>query len=97
MSNLPFIYTVLEKAVDMQLETHLASNKLHEPNQSAYRKFHSTESTLIKVQNDIMQSLDKNNITVLVLLDLSAEYLIPLIMLLPLIDLSTCLVLWVLR
>jgi hypothetical protein len=42
--------------------------------QSAYRKFHSTETALIKVQNDILQSLDKKSVTVLVLLDLSAAF-----------------------
>ena len=49
-------------------------NNLHEEHQSAYRKFHSTETALIKVQNDILQSLDQNEIAVLVLLDLSAAF-----------------------
>ena len=47
---------------------------LHEQHQSAYRKFHSTETALLKVQNDILQSLDLNNVTVLVMLDLSAVF-----------------------
>ena len=74
VSNLPFISKVLEKVVDKRLERHLSENKLHEGFQSAYRKFHSTESALLKVQNDILQSLDKNCSTVLVLLDLSAAF-----------------------
>ena len=74
VSNLPFVSKILEKVVDARLERHLTINKLHEQNQSAYRKFHSTETALIKVQNDILQSLDKNNATILVLLDLSAAF-----------------------
>ena len=74
VSNLPVISKVLEKTVDTQIEAHISSNNLHEPNQSAYRKFHSTETAFIKVQNDILQSLDQNKCTVLVLLDLSAAF-----------------------
>ena len=72
VSNLPFISKILEKVVDKRLERHLTDIKLHEGFQSAYRKLHSTESALLKVQNDILQSLDNNCVTVLVLLDLSA-------------------------
>ena len=74
VSNLPFISKVLEKVVDKRLQRHLSENKLHEGFQSAYRRFHSTESALLKVQNAILQSLDNNCATVLVLLDLSAAF-----------------------
>ena len=74
VSNLPFVSKVLEKVVDKRLEAHLTSNNLHEKHQSAYRKFHSTETALLKVQNDILQSLDQGNVTVLVMLDLSAAF-----------------------
>ena len=74
VSNLPFISKVLERVVDKRLEQHLVVNNLHEELQSAYRKFHSTETALLKVQSDILQSLDKGNVTVLVMLDLSAAF-----------------------
>ena len=74
LSNLPFASKVLEKVVSSRIEEHLISNNLHGQHQSAYRKFHSTETALLKVQNDILQSLDKNNVTVLVMLDLSAAF-----------------------
>ena len=74
VSNLPFISKVLEKVVDAQLENHLTQNSLHEEHQSAYRKFHSTETALLKVQNDILNSLDQNDVTVLLMLDLSAAF-----------------------
>jgi hypothetical protein len=74
VSNLPFLSKVLEKVVDSRLESHLTEHNLHANHQSAYRKFHSTETALLKVQNDILQSLDKNCVTALVLLDLSAAF-----------------------
>ena len=41
--------------------------------QSAYRKFHSTEeSVLLKVENNIAIYLDKGRVTALTLLNLSA-------------------------
>ena len=36
-------------------------NNMDEPFQSAYKKFHSTETALIKVQNDIFIQIDKKN------------------------------------
>ena len=74
VSNLSFLSKVLDKVVDSRLERHLTENSLHAVHQSAYRKFHSTETALLKVQNDILQSLDKNCVTALVLLDLSAAF-----------------------
>ena len=74
VSNLPFISKVLEKVVNSRIEDHLTLNNLHEEHQSAYRQSHSTESALLKVQTDILQSLDQNDVTVLVMLDLSAAF-----------------------
>ncbi len=65
---------MLEKVVENRIEEHLKSNNLHEVHQSAYRKFHSTETALIKVQNDIQLSVDQKNATALVLLDLLAAF-----------------------
>ena len=56
------------------MEDHLVSNNLHKEHQSAYRKFHSTKTALLKVQNDVLQSLGQNNVTILVMLDLSAVF-----------------------
>ena len=74
ISNLPFVSKVLEKVVSIRIEEHLISHNLHKQHQSAYGKFHSTETALLKVQNDILQSLDQNNVTVLVMLDHSAAF-----------------------
>ena len=42
--------------------------------QSAYRQGHSTETALLKVQNDILLNMDMTRITLLVFLDLSAVF-----------------------
>ena len=42
--------------------------------QSSYRKFHSTESALMKVKNDILLNMNGQHVTLLVLLDLSAVF-----------------------
>ena len=74
VSNLKYISKLIEKAVAVQLNDHLARNDLHVPFQSAYRSCHSTESALMRVHNDIMISLDNGNSVILVLLDLSAAF-----------------------
>ena len=47
---------------------------LQEKMQSAYKTGHSTESALLRIQNDILQDLDKKRGVILVLLDLSAAF-----------------------
>lgn len=73
-SSLIMLSINLEKAVYSQPECHLSLNKLHGPQQSAYRKFHSTETALMEVQHDIKQSLNKTNVAIFIQLDLSAAF-----------------------
>ena len=47
---------------------------LYPTSQSAYRKGHSTETVLLKVQNDILMNMNCKHVTLLVLLDLSAAF-----------------------
>ena len=74
VSNLSFVSKILEKVVAGQLKSYMAENNLHEKSQSAYKAFHSTETALLKIQNDIRSAVDKKEIVVLVLLDLSAAF-----------------------
>ena len=60
--------------VAKQLHDHLSQHQLYEKHQSAYRKRHSTETALTRVQNDILRAMDDSKATVLVLLDLSAAF-----------------------
>ena len=72
VSNLPFISKIVEKAVVDQLLRHCDDNALLPDYQSAYHRFSSTESVLLKVQSDVLLNMDKQEVTLLVLLDISA-------------------------
>ena len=74
VSNLPFLSKILEKVVLKQLMEHIIKNKLRQKFQSAYRMFHSTETALLRVFNDLINALDDGNVCVLTLLDLSAAF-----------------------
>ena len=72
VSNLSFVSKFIERAVFYQIQRHLVSNHLYPVAQSAYRENHSTETALLKVRNNIL--LNKQHVTILVLLDLSAAF-----------------------
>ena len=74
VSNLQFISKLTEKAVAHQTHIYLNTNQLLPQLQSAYRPYHSTETALLKVKNDILMNMDNQRVTLLVLLDLSAAF-----------------------
>ena len=74
VSNLSYISKLIEKAVAKQINEHIAHEGTSNENQSAYRAFHSSETALLKMQNDIATSMDKGAAVGLVLLDLSAAF-----------------------
>ena len=57
-----------------KLNQHLNDNNLQEIMQSAYKSHHSTETALLRVSNDILKAADNKQVTILVLLDLSAAF-----------------------
>ncbi|CAB4021220.1 Hypothetical predicted protein [Paramuricea clavata] len=74
ISNLPFVSKTAEKVVVLQILDHCSAHAPLAACQSSYRKHHSTETALLKVQNDILLSMDRQEVTLLVLLDLSAAF-----------------------
>jgi len=74
VSNLAYLSKLIERVVAARFTAHLQTNNLHEDMQSAYRKYHSTETALLRVQNDILQAIDSQGAAILVLLDLSAAF-----------------------
>ena len=65
---------MIEKVVANQFTNHLKDNNLLEDFQSAYKQFHSTETALLRVSNDILRSIDNKQCVALTLLDLSAAF-----------------------
>jgi len=47
---------------------------LFPPKQTAYRQFHSIETAVLSVHNDIVRAIDNRELSLLVLLDLSAAF-----------------------
>lgn len=71
---LHFVSKVIEKVVAIRLKSHLFKSHLNEPPQSVYHQYHSCETALVRVQNDVLLALDNNCCIVLLLLDLSAAF-----------------------
>ena len=57
-----------------QVNAHMIAHSLYPDSQSSYRQFHSTETALLKVMNDILMKMNSQEVTLLVLLDLSAAF-----------------------
>ena len=74
VSKLKFLSKVIEKIAAMRLTNYLCDNNLNESLQSAYKKDHSCETALLRIQNDILKSIDDKQCVVLLLLDLSAAF-----------------------
>ena len=74
VSNLSFLSKILAKVVASRLNSHINSSHASDDYQSAYKKFHSTETALFKVHNDILSSMDGGRVTASTLLDRSAAF-----------------------
>ena len=74
ISNLNFVSKVLERIIHARISSHLESFSSITPFQSAYRQFHSIETALLRIQNDLLLAINKQKVSALVLLDLSAAF-----------------------
>ena len=74
ISNLSFISKLLERIIASQIRQYMVTNDIFDVFQSAYRPAHSCETALVRIQNDILVSLDNRKSVILVLLDLSAAF-----------------------
>ena len=72
ISNLTFISKVVKWLVFERFFSFLQENNLMPVEQSAYQKQHSTETALLWVISDLLSSMDKQEVTLLGLLDISA-------------------------
>ena len=74
VSNTPILAKIIEKAALEQITSYLTLNNLQSNSQSAYKKGHSCETAMLKVVNDIQEEINKNNMIILLMLDLSAAF-----------------------
>jgi len=74
VSNLSFLSKLLERIAQCQLQLFLDSNDLMPETQSVYRRFHSTETAVTKVYNDLLFAADGEQMSALCLLDLTAAF-----------------------
>ena len=74
VSHLKFVSTILEKVVLLRLEVHRSKTHLVERYQSAYRKGHSTETALLRVQTDVLRTVDDGKCVLLMLSVLAVEF-----------------------
>ena len=74
VSNLSFISKIVEKITLDQFNEHCNEYKLVPEYQSAYRKKHSCETSLVKLVNDTLWNMENQLVTAIVILDLSAAF-----------------------
>ena len=74
ISNTIFLSKVLEKAAFSQINSHVHKNGLYNINQSGYKQNHSCETALLYIINNIQQSIHNDNLTAVLMLDLSAAF-----------------------
>jgi len=65
---------MLERVILRRLLEHLKANGLFPSMQSAYRKFHCTETAIARVLSDILMALDRGEVAALAQLDLFAAF-----------------------
>ena len=71
VSNFSFLSEVLEDLVANCLNSHISSSNKPKHYQSAYRKFHSTETAVLEIHNHILLAMVDGTVTAFTLLDLS--------------------------
>ena len=74
LSNLPFISKLVEKCMLLQFNKHCNEYCLLPDYQSAYRQNFSCETALVKFVNDMLWSMERQRITAVVAIDLSAAF-----------------------
>ncbi len=74
ISNQSFVSTLIERGAIFQLVEHMKSKNLFEKFQSAYSEGRSTETALLRIQNDILMAMECKQITALIMLDLSVAF-----------------------
>ena len=74
ISLLPVLSKVNERLAQRQFVTFLDNNNKLSQFQSGNRKYHSTETALLSVTDDLLKAMDEKKISILVLMDMSKAF-----------------------
>ena len=74
ISLLPILSKICERVVHQQFTYYLTINKLLSTHQNGNKRHHSTETLGLQMTDYILNAMDRNEITAMVLLDLSKAY-----------------------
>ena len=74
ISNLSFLSKTLERLVSLQFLPYLEQSGLLPSSQSGFRAHHSTETALLSLLSDIYSAVDKSQVTLLALFDVSSAF-----------------------
>jgi hypothetical protein len=74
VSNFPTLVKIVEKIIANKITDHLERNNLMDMYQSTYRRGHSCETSIVSILNDVYGAMDRKEISIAVLLDMSAAF-----------------------
>ena len=74
MSNLSFIFKIVERFVELRFTEHTNQHQLLHARQSAYRSCHSIETVIAPVHDDMINIIDMGHVGALALLDMSSAF-----------------------
>ena len=74
VANLLFLNQLIQRVVFRRLDEHMHNNNLHCKFQHGYKKYHSTETLLLHIVNDMLLVMDSGSGVILLLIDLSAAF-----------------------
>ena len=74
VSNLKFLAKLVEKCMLLQFNEHCSVNSLLPSYQPAYRKCYSCETSLLKLTNKLLNEMENQRVSALVVMDLSSAF-----------------------
>ena len=69
-----FVCKIIEKVVLKQFTEHISDSCYDSPYQHGYKKFHSTETMLLELYDEVLLGFDNDFCTVVVMIDMSAAF-----------------------
>lgn len=74
IANLCHLAKPFDALITRQITSFLDSNHLLNPQQSGFRRYHSTQTALLRIMDDVRQGIDMGYVTILVLFDFSKAF-----------------------